>query len=76
MGRKVKIKDMTHLGYQDDDEKDFHIKTVTDETLITPSYGLDDEEEFVCNMHNFGDSDDLPVSDRAMMRPHQRCDYP
>lgn len=76
MGRKIKIKDMTNLTYQDDNEKDFHIKTVDDENLITPNYGLDDQEEFICDMHNFGDSDDLPVSDRAMMSSHQRCDYP
>ena len=61
---------------EEDDEKDFHVKTVADETLITPNGGLDDEEEFVCDMHNFGDSDDLPVSDRAMMTSRQRCDYP
>ena len=50
MGRKIKIKDMTNLTYQDDDEKDFHIKTVDDENLITPNYGLDDQEEFICDM--------------------------
>ena len=61
MERKTKIKDMSYMSYEEDDEKDFHVKTVADETLITPNGGLDDEEEFVCDMHNFGDSDDLPV---------------
>lgn len=76
MERKTKIKDMSYMSYEEDDEKDFHVKTVADETLITPNGGLDDEEEFVCDMHNFGDSDDLPFSDRAMMTSRQRCDYP
>ncbi len=76
MTKRIKIKDMSYMDYQEDDEKDFHVKTIDDETLITPNSGLDDEEEFICNMHNFGDSEDLPNSDRAMMTSRQRCDYP
>ena len=49
MERKTKIKDMSYMSYEEDDEKDFHVKTVADETLITPNGGLDDEEEFVCD---------------------------
>lgn len=76
MGRKIKIKDMTNTPFRENDEKDFHIRTVEEEMLISSHEGLDDEEEFVCDMHNFGDSDDLPNSDRAMMTSRQRCDYP
>ena len=47
MERKTKIKDMSYMSYEEDDEKDFHVKTVADETLITPNGGLDDEEEFL-----------------------------
>ena len=37
MERKTKIKDMSYMSYEEDDEKDFHVKTVADETLITPA---------------------------------------
>lgn len=68
-----KIKNFSQLPeVNDDDDKDFHIRGIGEELLINPLNG-DDEDEFVCNMHNFGDSDDLPNSDRAMISPSQKC---
>ncbi len=67
MGRKIKIKGMAKTPFRENDEKDFHVRTVEEEMLISFHEGFDDEEEFVCDMHNFDDSDDLPNSDRALM---------
>ena len=66
---------MTNLTYQDDNEKGFSYQNrgrrKPGHTQLRP----DDQEEFIRHAY-FGDSDDLPVSDRAMMSSHQRCDYP
>lgn len=50
----------------EDDDKDFNVKTIRDEKLVDSIPGLDDEQEFEEEMYNFGDQDDLPDSDREM----------
>ncbi len=62
----AKIKDIGNRHHQDNDEKDFEVKTVKDEKLIDSLPERDDECIFERDMYNFGDQDDLPDSDRAM----------
>lgn len=54
------------------EDKDFHVKGPDNELLINPRDG-DEQAEFVCDMHNFGDSDNLPSSDRSMISRSRRC---
>lgn len=58
------IKDFTYQNFSEDDEKDFYIRTIDEEMLITPFPGLD--EGFTEDMRNIGDEEDLPDSDRTM----------
>ncbi len=53
---------------------DFHILGIDDDTLINlQNGGLDDIEEFNCNMYNFGSIEDLPDSDKAMIPDNYIC---
>lgn len=78
MAQKI-VKDFSYLKYKKpqrpDDSRSFHINR-EDKDVIYQSDILDDEEEFLCNMHNYGDSDDLPDSDRAMILPSEKCRRP
>lgn len=56
------VKDLSHQHYQEEDDKDFDVKTIKSERLIDSVPGLD--EEFDRDMYNFGDEEDLPDSDR------------
>lgn len=60
-----------------DKKKHFHVLGLEEDTLIDLQNGiLDDIEEFNCSMYNFGDMDDLPDSDRAMIESNKTCkDY-
>lgn len=74
----VQVKDTTRQRYEDVDEKDFHIRTIRDENLITPWPERDDNISFSRDMFNLGDADDLPDSDREMACrarkiPHDQC---
>lgn len=60
------VKDMSQQAYEEDDEKDFRIKAVEENTLVDPLPERDDESAFDADMYNFGDNDDLPDSDRIM----------
>lgn len=52
----------------------FHITNVDSDILIDlQNGGLDDVEEFNCSMYNFGDMDDLPDSDKLMIRSDKIC---
>lgn len=64
--RKTIVKDYTYQNFVEDDDHDFEIKGLRDETLIDPIPGLDDRHEFEEEMYNFGDEEDLPYSDRAL----------
>lgn len=77
----MKVKDYTYQDFTPQDEKDFEVKTINDERLIDFAPGLDDEEEFEKSMHNFGDFEDLPDSDRETICrgkgiSRQTCLYP
>lgn len=63
-GDKVKIRDFSNRPFQEDDEKNFFVKTIAEEKLIDTAEGLDDEEGFEKDMLNYGDFEDLPDSDR------------
>lgn len=63
--KKPIVKDFSSQPYSEDDEKDFDVKTIADERLID-SIPSDDDSEFETDMHNYGDQDDLPESDRIM----------
>ena len=53
---------------------DFHISGLSDDTIIDiKNGGLDDAEEFNCSMYNFGEMDNLPDSDRAMIPGNRTC---
>ena len=53
---------------------DFHIVGLEEDTLIDlQNGGLDDIEEFNCSMYNFGNMDDLPDSDKAMIPSNRIC---
>ena len=62
---KIRIKDFSDMSYTADDDKDFHIRTVRDETLIDSAGELDDSHEFALNMFDRGNASDLPDSDRS-----------
>ena len=64
--RNTRIKDFSYQDFQEDDEKDFYIRTFKEEQILEPSPRLDDEETFEKDMYNWGDEDDLPNSDRLM----------
>ena len=51
---KIRIKDFSDMSYTADDDKDFHIRTVRDETLIDSAGELDDSHEFALNMFDRG----------------------
>lgn len=61
---KIKVKDLSGMKFTPDDEKDFHVKTIKDETLIDSAGNLDNQHEFAMNMFDRGDASDLPDSDR------------
>ena len=63
---KTIIKDFSYQDYQEDDEKDFEIRTIKNEKLINTLPERDDELSFNRDMYNFGDAEDLPDSDRLM----------
>lgn len=63
---EVIIKDMSNQSYRNDDEEDFHIKAVEKNTVTDYLPERDDERAFEADMYNFGDTDDLPDSDRIM----------
>lgn len=69
---KKKLIRQVNVAAPSADNKDFHVKGPDDELLINPRDG-DEQAEFVCDMHNFGDSDNLPVSDRSMISRSHRC---
>lgn len=53
---------------------DFHVLGIDDVEIIDMKNGsLDDIGEFNCNMYNFGDMDDLPDSDKAMIASNKIC---
>ena len=60
---KIRIKDFSDMSYTADDDKDFHIRTVRDETLIDSAGELNDSHEFALNMFDRGNASDLPDSD-------------
>ena len=62
---KIRIKDFSDMSYTADDDKDFHIRTVRDETLIDSAGELDDSHEFALNMFDRGNASDLPVQRTA-----------
>lgn len=62
----VIVKDYSNQPYQEDDDKDFEVKTIADEQIINPETGLDNVEAMDDDLYNFGDEDDLPDSDREM----------
>ena len=64
MNNKPQIKDYNQQRYQDIDDKDFIVRTITEEKLIDSVPLLD--AEFDRDMYNFGDEEDLPDSDRLM----------
>ena len=54
----------------------FHISGLDDNNIIDlQNGGLDDIEEFNCSMHNFGETDNLPDSDKAMISGKNMCKY-
>ena len=63
-------KDYSKQSYTEIDDHDFIVKHLKQMRLIDSIMGLDDECEFEKNMFNFGDTEDLPDSDRATDR---RC---
>lgn len=52
---------------------DFHILAEDESLIDLQNGGLDDIEEFNCSMYNFGDMDDLPDSDKAMIPSKFTC---
>lgn len=53
---------------------DYHIVGIEDDAIIDlQNGGLDDIAEFNCDMYNFGDMDDLPDSDKAMIPSNFVC---
>lgn len=55
----------------------FHVEGISDDHLISiQNGGLDDANEFNCDMYNFGEMEDLPDSDRQMIPKSRQCrDY-
>lgn len=64
---KTLIIDTSVEAYKENDDKDFRIKTVEQNTLTDTLPERDDESTFDADMYNFGDIDDLPDSDRIMV---------
>ena len=56
---KIRIKDFSDMSYTADDDKDFHIRTVRDETLIDSAGELDDSHEFALNMFDRGNASEI-----------------
>lgn len=55
-------------------KKRFQVLGLEEDTLIDlQNGGLDDIEEFNCSMYDFGDMEDLPDSDRAMIENNKIC---
>ncbi len=56
---------------------DFHVLGLEDIKIIDlQNGGLDDIEEFNCSMYNYGEMDNLPDSDKAMISGENTCkDY-
>jgi hypothetical protein len=67
-----KIKKIRSKGTWKENTPDFHINGPTEDPLIDlQNGGLDHINAFNCSMHNFGEFEDLPESDRAMIRSDQ-----
>ena len=62
---KIIVKDFTKVKFTPDDEKDFHVKSINEDTLIDFAGELDDQHEFAMDMFNRGTASDLPDSDRS-----------
>lgn len=62
--KQVKVRDYSDQNFTPDDEKNFEVKTLREERLITPVPELD--ELFEQDMYNLGNADDLPNSDRTL----------
>ena len=62
----VKVRDYSDQNFTPDDEKDFEVKTLREERLIDTVPELD--ELFEQDMYNLGNADDLPDSDRTLLR--------
>ena len=68
MNKKIRT-NTTNSNYPD-----FHILGLDEDTLIDlQNGGLDDIESFNCSMYDYGQMDDLPDSDKAMIRSNQTC---
>ena len=53
---------------------DFHVLGLDEDILIDlQNGGLDDVNEFNCDMYYFGSMDDLPNSDKAMIAKNRIC---
>ncbi len=53
-------------NFTEEDNKDFHISSVSANILTDPLPERDDELSFEADMYNYGDEDNLPDSDRIM----------
>ncbi len=49
--------------------KDFHVRVISEERLVSTVQSRD--SEFDEDMYNYGDSEDLPDSDRLMVCQHK-----
>lgn len=63
--RGAKVKDYSDQNFTPDDEKDFEIRTIRDIKLIDSVPVFDDDHEFVRDMLDYSNLDDLPDSDRS-----------
>ncbi|MBR2299522.1 MAG: hypothetical protein IJ870_02990 [Alphaproteobacteria bacterium] len=53
---------------------DFHITGIEEDRLIAvQDGGLDNRQSVNCDMYNFGNMENLPDSDRAMISNNQTC---
>lgn len=72
--KKQKVKKIHERGDWQRNTPDFHIVGIEKDTLVElQNGGLDDIDSFNCDMYNFGDMDNLPDSDRAMISKNQTC---
>lgn len=60
------IKEYGNQHHQNDDEKDFIVRTKPEDKMIDSLPERDNQCTFERDMYNYGDQDDLPDSDRAM----------
>ena len=69
-----RIKKMKKTTKTTKNAPDFHITDFEDDRLIKPQTGgLDIISSVNCDMYDFGQMEDLPDSDRAMISSSQRC---